>query len=154
MGYYVQLTNSTVKIPAKHLNQCFEALKKLNTRDDLKFGGNGHGRWFSWMPADYDKTTSSALEILDLVGYECRYDEDLNLVIEYYDNKAGCEDVFIQALAPFIPEGQLLEWRGEDGAMYRFTFRDKKMYLSEGEIVFSESGEYVPLSNMMLEKTL
>ena len=154
MGYYVQLTDSTVRIPAAHLGRAFEALKRLNENDDLKTGLNAGERVFAGMPADYHKTAESALEILDLVGYECRYDKDLNLLIEYYDNKAMCEDVFVQALAPFIPDDQYLSWRGEDGSLYRFVFRDKKMYLYNSEVTCVDAGEYQPITVSMFSTSI
>jgi hypothetical protein len=147
MGYNVNLIGSNFIIPKDRLEDAFEAMKALNQRDDLK-GGGAYGalpdgtygtieKFFSWMPADYDKTLKSAREILEALGFTV---EDFNggLAITEYDDKAGDENHFIEAIAPFVEDGSYLEWEGEDGAHWRILVREGRAVAQTGHIEYTD----------------
>jgi hypothetical protein len=147
MGYYVTLTQASFTIPADKLGDAFEALKELNKRDELKSGGSygelpdgtyGHTQsWFSWMDPEYDKTLKSAREILEALGFTV---EDFNggLTITAYDDKIGDEEHFIRALAPFVAEGSHLDWKGEDGTLWRQLVRNGQLVTLDGHVEYTD----------------
>jgi len=127
MGYNVMLTGSDFKVEKDKLDALFEALKELNKRDDLKTGGAYSGGkqieiYFAWMSADYDKTSRDAAHIFEQLGFTVETDAEGNLTLEAYDSKAGAEDDFLAAAAPFVTPGSYLEWEGEDGERWRQEF--------------------------------
>jgi hypothetical protein len=145
MGYYVTLMDSDVSIPASKLDEAYQAILKLNERDDLKSGGRwpGHdcprpegldfhpNRWFSWMPADLTEC-GSLRGVLEHLGFDCdEFHGDLSLIS--YDSKTGQEDLFLETLAPFISDG-CMQWRGEDGFLFRWVFENGVMRQQEGRI--------------------
>jgi hypothetical protein len=147
MGYYTQTTDSHIEIPEKNLDAAYAALCELNNHNELKRGGSYPGltdapedkprkdKWFSWMDWNYHETCKSVKEILEALGFECEQ-SDGTLNVYGYDNKTGDENVFFHTLAPFIPDGQYIEWRGEDGYMYRWEFENGKMLEKEAVITW------------------
>lgn len=149
MGYYVTLNDTNAVIPKDKLDEAYKILCDLNQRNDLKRGGSlprkdvdgPHDRvWFSWMEWNYPETCKNAEEILGQVGLEFRSDED-GITFLGYDDKTGCEDVFLSALAPVLisstEEDPFFEWRGEDGALWRQAFIAGKVAYQEPTITWS-----------------
>jgi len=141
MGYYITVTSSDVMIPAEHEERALLKLKLLNHREDLKgggsWGGAGKGKtesWFAWMPNDYDKTVKSTAEIFKLLGFEVEVNEE-GTYINYYDSKIGDEQHFFDAVAEFVPDGRVISFQGEDGALFRFVFEQGKMTTEQGRMV-------------------
>jgi hypothetical protein len=105
MGYYTRITESDIFISKDDFEYCYEAMCKLNDRDDLKSGGSWGagisadqprpeglsyhpGKWFSWMDADYPDKCKTMEDILYNLGFEnIKYDENGNLIDIWYDNK-------------------------------------------------------------------
>jgi len=159
MGYYVTLIESNASIPADKLDEAYTLLCDLNQRNDLKRGGNGKyafgrtpegeepiegphkGVWFSWMDWNYPDTCPTTDAILTQVGYEMYPDENEALIFGSYDNKTGCEGVFVAALAPVLAstDDQPVQfvWRGEDGALWRQVMEDGELVEQKGRVVFS-----------------
>jgi len=150
MGYYVLIEDSNLTIRAENLDGAFEAMKALNSRDDLKHGGAWSGgkqtaTWFSWMDADYDKTSRDAAHILEQLGFEFSIDDEGDLSITGYDNKIGSEEHFLHAIAPFVESGSMIIWRGEDEERIMDLFLDGSHQRNYG----MES--YILALNYMLE---
>lgn len=142
MGYNVNTTGINFTIPADKLDAACQALKDLNKRDELKSGGSfGGGKpaqhWFSWMPANYDETLHSAEAILNEVGFDTWTEDDGSLSIGGYSDKSGDEDKFLEALAPFVPDGSYVSWEGEDGEHWQHYFDGETMTVKSGSIVYS-----------------
>ena len=142
MGYYINLTDSTFLIPAENLDSAYKALCDLNERDDLKHGGRyggGKGRtqvWFSWMDPDYPSVCPDAESIFNALGFETSLTDDGALSLDFYDSKAGDEDKFLDAVAPFVEPGSYLSWRGEDGSIWRDIFDGKTRENQYAEITW------------------
>jgi hypothetical protein len=54
----------------------------------------------------------------------------------HYDNKTGCQDVFLEALAPYVEAGSYIEWQGEEGEQYRFDFNGTSMTQRSGVVAW------------------
>lgn len=153
MGYYVSITECDFCIPKRHHEAAYNAVCKLNDRDDLKQGGswggdhdarkprpaglNYHpGKWFSWMDADYPSKCTTLEEVLQMVGFEVALNEKGDIVDLRYDNKTGQEDLFLAALAPFVQADSYITWRGEEGELFRHEFNGRAMLTRESSIVW------------------
>eukprot|EP00744_Colponema_vietnamica_P031518 GILI01050149.1.p1 GENE.GILI01050149.1~~GILI01050149.1.p1 ORF type:complete len:164 (+),score=13.82 GILI01050149.1:88-579(+) len=128
MGYFVKLVQSTFRIPKTQ--EALNALKEINQKwHSLKRGGSSSGdKWFSWMPADYDRTVRSVKAVFDLLGFETAETEDSVLLVDY-DNKRGQEDLFLAAIASLVAEGSFVDWRGEDDEEFRHLVKNGKLWM-------------------------
>ena len=132
MGHHVTITSAQFHIHPDQLDAACQALKDLNKSDKGKSGLNFGllpdgtrgitGRVFSWMPANYDETMHTAQEILEAVGFTVHMSADDGLVIAGFDGPTGDEDVFLDALGPFVTAGSYLKWRSEDALLWEDRF--------------------------------
>ena len=151
MGYYVTLTDSDFVVPADKLDEAYEAVCKLNftVSNDAKRGGRfpksedyvdnnpNPDAWFSWMDWNYHETCKDLGEVLHNLGFDVDQDDD-GLALTYYDNKTGQEDLFIETLARFVPDGSYMDWTGEDGERERWEVKDGKLVRLHAEITWKE----------------
>jgi len=140
MGYFVSTSEIDVKIPLAKADAALIEMKRINGPefDRLKRGGSWgpSGKssvWHSWMPESFDEFTS-IVEFLECVGFSGTKIVDDFIVFGNYDNKTGNEDVFLHFLAPFIVAGSYINWRGEDGEMWRQEFDGNAVKTLEAEI--------------------
>jgi len=154
VGYYVNTVNHNILLRKQDMDKAYKAMCDLNQRDDLKSGGTWGGdgvsakdprpeglhyhpsKWFSWMDANYPDKCKDFNSILVELGFETTYDDDGNLVGVHYDNKIGSEQHFFHAIAPYMADGSYIDWQGEDGAFWRWGFRNGKMTMVDGEITY------------------
>lgn len=154
MGYNVNTTAVNLTIAADKLDDAVKALKELNQRDDLKTGGSsgpitdgdgkviGYGRtgiWFAWMDADYDQKLHTVPDIMNAVGFK---DSEIqpggDFELGWYDDKTGGEEHFLRALAPFVDEGSIVAFEGEDGQHWRYIFENGEMRTQTGTITYRD----------------
>lgn len=156
MSYYVNTTDCDFTVKRENYGEAYRLLCELNARDELKTGGcypayrdrpegsksvvRNPNVWFSWMPWNYDEVFSSAVEILKAVGFSVEEDEG-GICFVSYDNKSGCEEEFMAALAPVVEKGSYIEWEGESyGDLYRYEFDGESMRILTGEVTWKAVG--------------
>ena len=141
MGYYVDATEVNIFIPKDKFVDCYEAMCKLNDRDDLKSGGgwNSEGvnynsprpegmnyhpaKWFSWMDANYPEKCKNMEDILHELGFEdIKYNDNGDLVGLGYSSKIGSEEHFFRVIAPFVKSESYINWCGEDHDIWQWYF--------------------------------
>ncbi len=130
MGYYIVLEASNVVIPTEKLDEAYAALVAINTPEHR--GGREH---FSWMPANYPSSCPDVNSILERLGFITTVAPN-GVWIDGYDSKSGDEDIFLQALAPYVigfGGMPFINWTGSDGQAWRNEFEDGKMW-TRGEI--------------------
>ena len=136
MGYYVTTEDINIIVPKDLLEPAYKAVLAMNEDDNLKRGGS-HGAerkfWFSWMPEDLS-TLTDLKEVLENLGFDTNYNEAGDLVLGHYDSKTGQEDLFLDAIAPFVQEMSYAIWKGEDNSFYKWEFNDGKMLVIPGEM--------------------
>lgn len=133
MGYYVNITDGQVTIPANNLPSAYKRLCALNAHDHLKNGGSWSGgkqteRWFSWCYPDYPNKCEDTQAIFQMLGFETMTDSAGSLVLLGYDSKTGQEDLFLDTIADLCTDDSYLVWRGEDGAMWKDTYGSKRRH--------------------------
>lgn len=158
MGYYVR-GHGSFSIDTNNIDKAYQAMCELNNQDDLKRGGRYGGggvdqdsprpdglnyhpaRWFSWMDANYPDTCADFDAILKQVGFDfsTSYNEDVVTYLMNYDNKTGQEDLFMEAIAPFVISGEF-EWSGEDGHKWKWEYADGKMDTLVAHTVYKRVG--------------
>jgi hypothetical protein len=146
MGYYVNITHSDFRIPAKNVQKAYKRLCDLNKYDDIKRGGSyggdtdgrkprpegldyHPGKWFSWMYPDYPNHCENLADIFQELGFQLIIEDDGSIILDNYDNKAGQEDIFLDEIID-LAEGEI-NWIGEDGQIYQTTAGCKKNILEQ-----------------------
>ena len=142
MGYYVLVDDARLVIRSKQVPSALEALKELDTHDELKRGGSSNGaKWFSWMNNINIQEQEDLSPIFRNLGFDEAYTDlstgDFHLG-SFYDSKTGQEDLFLETVAPFVESGSFIIWRGEGGETWRNLFVDGEMYTQEGRVVFDD----------------
>ena len=134
MGYYVRISESSVVLPQENLSAILKQWHEINKPEynHMKRGGSYSGGqqteyWYSWLPADYDKTTTDPREVLELLGFEFSDTENGGIKIESYDSKTGQEDIFFKTISHLVEPNGLIVWSGEDGAQFAWYFNEGKM---------------------------
>jgi hypothetical protein len=144
MGYYVD-GYGHLTIEKVRLGDAYKALCALNDKDEIKRGGRTGGdapdqksprpagltyhpaRWFSWLDANYPDTCSDLLSILRMLGFDVEEqdapNDDLIRWEIRYSNKTGQEELFTEALAPYVVDGEIY-WSGEEGEKWREVFEE------------------------------
>jgi hypothetical protein len=143
MGYYITLTDSDWIIP--NTDEVLQALKEMPTKyHALKRGGSTSGEsWFSWMNDKAIEDAASPKEIFNLLGFETE-DVENGFKLYGYDNKTGQEDLFLAVVSKFCEDGSYAEWRGEDGNLWKQEVREGRMFICEGEVVFTHATPFRP----------
>jgi len=141
MGYYVNISESSLLIKKENFESCYEAMCDLNNNNSIKNGGaygvdiqyvEGNkwdkNKWFSWMDWNYPETCKTFIDILEKLGFEYfKFDEQGNLVELNYGSKIGQEQLFFEAIAPYIGKGSYINWVGEDNLMWQWYFNGKEL---------------------------
>lgn len=145
MGYEVHTIDGQLMIKKENQQRGYELVCELNVHDELKRGGawggkpfvrpvnskslaQDPGKWFAWMPWNYDEVYGNLEEILDALGFYCDHTDEGDLIVEGYGwNKSGQEELFLQALAPLVENGGFLVWAGEDDCIWANCFQNGEM---------------------------
>jgi D-mannonate dehydratase len=86
--------------------------------------------------------TQSLEEMVSDWGWHLQFDPSRDIVgIEYEsDSMRGDEDM-LDALAPFVENGSYLQMNGEEGEIWRWVFKDGKLYSVQAELTFPDPVE-------------
>lgn len=134
MGYYVNLRSAHFHVP--ETDSVLQVLKDLNERDDLKRGfeikDGKRKKFFAGTGPDYDKPWTSVQEVFYELGFGTEIiDEPWGKAVslDYYDGKAGQQELFCRAVAPFMDKGSYIEWIGEDHVEEVWVVQDGELKL-------------------------
>lgn len=141
MGYFVKMIASRAFIRQSNLVRAHAALVELNEHDEYKRGRSsepGSPKWFSWMSPDYPMACHSAQAVFEEIGFTCNASSS-GLELTAYDNKSGCEDVFVWATSELFEPHSFIEWRGGDARRFRWDFGGGTKLMRKDETI-SERG--------------
>lgn len=122
MGYFVEIEYSDAYIPKENLEIAYQKMCELSR---YYIDGRESTRTFSWMEEDYPEICKDAKEILEMLGFHTDYNTKGDLLILYYDNKIGEEDLFLEAIAPYTYG--TIRWLGEDNKSWTNEFQKIKV---------------------------
>ena len=141
MGYYIDLTDAEWEISESP--EALATIREMPVKyHAIKRGGSSNGeKWFSWMNDTEIETTDTVENVFNQLGFETDK-VDGGFTLTGYNSKTGQEDLFLAVMAPFTKDGSYIEWRGEDGALWKFEIRNGRMFRTESEIVWTNSQPY------------
>lgn len=149
MGSYThKITNSEFFIPKENFEEAFNAVCELNNDNSIKRGGHWpiaegdenvkgpHPKyWFSWMDWNYTETCETIVEVFEQLGFDV-HENDEGIISIWYDNPIGQEELFLQAIVPYVQDGSYLDWQTDDGCLYRHIYENGEMVKKEGRVVW------------------
>lgn len=149
MGYVIELINSDFFIAAENKDAALNAMfdmwlpEKTANMSGGSFGYGTEEKWYSWMNTSAEAFRNREVESLEVAlgewGYYPETDEDGNITDLYFDGgKIGDEDQMFAAIAPFVRQGSTLDFRGEEGAVWRWEFNGQSIVEKTGRVVFEE----------------
>jgi hypothetical protein len=141
MGYYIDLVDAEWEITESP--ESLATIREMPTKyHAIKRGGSSNGeKWFSWMNDTDIETAETVESVFNQLGFETEK-VDGGFKLAYYNSKTGQEDLFLAVMAPFTKDGSYIEWRGEDGELWKFEIHNGRMFRSESEIIWTNSQPY------------
>lgn len=133
MGYYIKLKAQKFSIKKENFDAALKAIQSLaNNKETIT---DSSGRHFSWVRQGFEELDTLPA-ILDEWRYIAKIDTEGIYRLEFTGEKYGDDDLLFKTLAPYVEAGSYLEWLGEDGDKWRFTFDGKVMKQTRPKIVW------------------
>lgn len=128
MGYCIDQVDSDFHIKAHDLQSCANAiLKAFRGRDQV-----------GWIRASDINDRMSFIEIADEFRWDVSVDDDGDIYdISFTGEKIGEDiDLFLNSIAPYVADESFISFSGEDGAQWRYFFKDKQMLDQTGTVTY------------------
>ena len=131
MGYYIEMTDSKFEIKKENFEKALESLKSVFVPKNMNccdyIGGNEYPH-FSWVNTKDVLESNHIVEALEEIRYTPKFDDNGNICnVEFTGQKYGSENVFFNALAPYVESGSYIAFEGEDGDTWEWSFNDGKV---------------------------
>lgn len=133
MGYCMDQRECKFRIKAENKQLALTAIQNLATQTSKMSGGSWHGgqqvvKWFGWVNTSDFVNAPDLKTAMTAWRWEIDEDENGNVVdIWFTGEKLGDDVVLFEAIAPFVEHGSFIEMGGEDGAIWRWVFKDGKV---------------------------
>jgi len=126
MSYSVDVTVSKFRMTVENQKAALAALKSAGPEAWKTHWSNG---------PILDERTGRLDQWLEHCDWLAELDDDYNLVGlgRERETLAGNEDAMFGVLAPFIDDGALVEFLGEDGKRWRYVFNGKTVAVQKGK---------------------
>lgn len=157
MGYYVS-GSGEFTIAASNVKAAYDAVVALNNVPPAaKHGGvwrdgKQESAHFSWLPTDL-ATIPTLQEIFTAIGFEVSDNDNDGLTIHNFpNNKAGQEELFAAAVAPFVNSGGYFVWDGEDGEYWKWVFNGSQLFIHEGVRAYHSNGKPLTVERYVMQE--
>jgi hypothetical protein len=109
-------------IPAKKVKKTVAAIQNLAGKETIR---DASGRHFSWVPQDFAEIDDPE-ELFRAWRWDIEATETGAIdSIQFAGTNLGDDEVFFEAIAPFVKKGSYIEMSGEDGDRWRWAFDGK-----------------------------
>jgi hypothetical protein len=124
MGYKIEITTSECVIPQENLQEAYRILKERYPEI-----------WLEEADAnDFDRLDDALLYL----GFDASEPTSSGgLMVTGYEGKSHTEQQDFEAIAHLIRKGSYVDWRGEDGYLYRWFFTGEKLIEQTATITWS-----------------
>jgi hypothetical protein len=138
MGYCITLMDSNFRLKASKKKEALAALKKMDPSVNGRGFWDGTKQW-SWVDQKHINQAKSLEEALSIWRYCPEVDQEDNIIsVDFDGEKIGQEDEMFKVIAPFVEDGSYIEMQGEDGAMWRWVFKNGEMRTIEPRIEWGD----------------
>lgn len=114
MGYCINLIKSTAKIKIENEDKVLKTFKKWQ-EETPRLGFTNKSDILD---------SDSIEELLENLRYECDTDSEYVYITDFFGEKYGEELTIHKVLAPFVEDGGYIEYKGEDGDVWRHLFKN------------------------------
>ena len=148
MGYCITMDISNLTISEENIPKALKAINALHKdqKTVVKNGGGGMscggGREtvysYSWVDTPPEGGFKSLEDAFDAWRYSA-HDADGDCVVDYFTGeKLGNCDVLWKAIAKYVNPKAEIRCRGEDGAQWRWIFKEGKFKEQDGEVIWKD----------------
>lgn len=125
MGYCISQRETKFGIDAEHREAVLSAIKSLAGKETHTY--NPSHPHFAWVEtADFLKCDTLE-EALKVWRWYPKVDEKGNIIgLDFNGEKYGDCTVLFTVIAPYVANHSFITMKGEDGAIFRWTFNNKK----------------------------
>ena len=131
MGYCIKMTDSNFVITKENFEKALKSLKDVFVPKNMTCYDYINGKkypHFSWVNTKNVLESTKLGEALEEIRYTPTYNENDDICnVEFTGEKYGDEEIFFNALAPYVESGSYLCFEGEDGDTWRWDFNNEKV---------------------------
>lgn len=131
MGYYIEMTDSKFEIKKENFEKALKSLKSVFVPKNMNCCDYICGKQyphFSWVDTHSVLRSKTLGEALEEIRYEPEYNDNGDICnVEFTGQKYGSENVFFNALAPYVESGSYIAFEGEDGDIWEWSFNNGKV---------------------------
>lgn len=147
MGYFVDCFDWELSIKSKQA--AIDCARKMMDQVDANGGGAVYqggklvSRSYSWVSTENTNRLLDAGNIEGVFrefGYAMTVDRETGIMsLDYKEReKWGDDETFWNALAGAIDDGSYLNFRGEEGELWQYSFKDGVLYEKRGVVTWEE----------------
>ena len=146
MGYCVDW-DLKIQVPKNNVQKALDAINELMKPENVKKNGRGgswsHGGqtdwWYSWVSTPPDNKYNSLKEAFVGWGFNAKEREDGSVTVNScYNEKLGQEELFLEAIARYVTDDSSIYVHGEDGANWRWVFKNGHLIEQQGRVIYEE----------------
>lgn len=131
MGYCIEMIESDFVVRKDNFGKALESLKSVFVPENMTCKDYVSGKeypHFSWVDTKTVIESNTLEEAMKEIRYNPMYNADGDIYgLEFTGEKYGDEEVFFNALAPYVEYNSQLSFEGEDGATWKWIFKDGKV---------------------------
>jgi hypothetical protein len=125
MGYCVDW-EVNISVPANKMQKCLEAINELMKPANVEAKGSGGSysnggcteKWYAWVTNPPNNRYETLKEAFEGWGFPCEFMKEIALVCDCCESeKLGQQELFLEAIAPFVEADSYVIGHGEDGAL-------------------------------------
>lgn len=147
MGYYISLDDVNFKMKKENIEKALQEVKRnvndlielqLNNKSCCDLGVNE----FDNISADFDVLLNAKTirEIFNEFNYDIEFDSISGDIISlsFIGEKIYDEESLFSVIAPYVEANSYIQMKGEDGEVWRWAFKNKRLYVLESKLIFDE----------------
>lgn len=131
MGYYMSMIDNKFKIKKENFEEALNNLKGVFIPENMNccdYVNGKHIPHFSWVDTSSVLKSKTLCKALEEIRYKPEYDNNGDICnVEFTGQKYGSENVFFNALAPYVENGSYIAFEGEDGDTWEWLFNNGKV---------------------------
>ena len=126
-------------IRKENFDNALQALKDVFVEENMTCRDYVNGvtyPHFSWVDTDIVLNAITLHDALVEIRYLPQYNNGDMVDVIFNGEKYGDEEIFFSALAPYVEDCSYIQFEGEDGRIWKWSFDDGKVqyvYLGENE---------------------
>jgi hypothetical protein len=139
VSYSVLLQAASCFVDAKDVEPALAAIKALHGQETTGCAGAKH---FSFVRPEAFLHAQSLGDALAEWRWVAEPAPDGSIaIVDFTGQSFGDEDLLFAAIAPFVRPGSYIDMAGEDGAMWRWLFHDRAVYVLPATVTYPEPQE-------------